>query len=142
MNSAVRVFLSAWACYLLPWPVFSQTNPPSPQISVSPPDGAILITETTNSIFVTITNFDVFTNITVIGSFVTRQSFSFLDDGQPPDQAANDGTFGADLIMPKVPVATVSNVTLKVFVSAEVPPPDPLPDPPPPPEIVTTSNTV
>src|SRR5207253_505180 len=86
--------------------------------------------------------FAAFTNITVTGSFLARQNIPFLDDGQSPDLTANDGTFSADLIMPKVPVGTASNVTLRVVVSGEVPPPDPLPDPPPPPQIVAATNTV
>src|SRR5258706_4895311 len=116
--------------------------PPQLQVSVLPTNGTILITETTNSIFVAIGNFDAFTNITVLGSFLTQQNVSFLDDGQPPDQTVNDGTFSADLIMPKVPVGVVSNVTLRLVVTGEVPPPDPLPDPPPPPEIVTATSMV
>ena len=109
---------------------------------MSPRDGSILVTETTNSVFAKVSNFDAFTNITVTGSFVAQQNIFFIDDGQPPDRTANDGTFSADLIMPQVPVGTVSNVTLRVVVSGEVPPPDPLPDPPPPPQIVTATNTV
>ncbi|PYL01214.1 MAG: hypothetical protein DME19_02445 [Verrucomicrobia bacterium] len=109
---------------------------------MSPPDGSILITETTNSVFVMVGNFDQFTNVTVVGAFGSRQNIPFLDDGQLPDQTPNDGTFSADLIMPKVPVGTVSNVTLRVIVSGEVPPPDPLPEPPPPPQIVSATNTV
>jgi len=45
-------------------------------------------------------------------------------------------------VMPKLPVAIASTVTLRVVESAEVPPPDPLPDPPPPPEILTATGTV
>src|SRR5436190_16610231 len=142
MICKLTLVLSASWCCLLPWPMLAQTNPPPPAISIAPPDGAILITETTNSIFVTIANFDAFTNITVTGSFVTQPNFSFLDDGQVPDQTANDGTFSADLIMPKVPVGMASNVTLTVIVSGELPPPDPLPDPPPPPQMVSATNTV
>jgi hypothetical protein len=100
-----------------------------------------MITETTNSVFVTIGNFDSFTNVTVAGTFGS-QNVSFLDGGQPPDQTASDGTFSADLIMPKVPIGVASNVTLRVIVAAEVPPPDPLPDPPPPPDIVMATNTI
>jgi len=142
MISQLRAILTGSASCLLAWTMAAQTPPPPLQVSVSPPDGSILITETTNSIFVAVGNFDAFTNVIAVGSFVTRQNFSFLDDGQPPDQTVNDGTFSADLIMPKVPVGVASNVTLRVIVSGEVPPPDPLPDPPPPPEIVAATNTV
>src|SRR6185503_3933246 len=120
----------------------AQTPPLPPQVSVSPPSSTILITETTNSILVAIGSFDTFTNITVLGSFLSQQNIPFLDDGQPPDQMVNDGTFSADLIMPKVPVGIGSNVVLRLVVSGELPPPDPLPDPPPPPEILTTTSTV
>jgi len=128
-------------CLLFACAAAAQTNPP-PQVSVSPPSSTILITETTNSILVAIGNFDTFTNITVLGSFLSQQNIPFLDDGQPPDLMVNDGTFSADLIMPKVPVGTVSNVILRLVVSGEVPPPDPLPDPPPPPEILNTTSIV
>ena len=138
----LRVILTGSVCFLFAWPVLGQSPPPSLRVSVSPRDGSILVTETTNSVFVKVSNFDAFTNITVTGSFLARQNIPFLDDGQSPDQTANDGTFSADLIMPKVPVGTASNVTLRVVVSGEVPPPDPLPDPPPPPQIVTATNTV
>jgi hypothetical protein len=100
-----------------------------------------MITQTTNSVFVAVGNFDSFTNISVVGTFLSQQ-IPFLDDGQPPDQTATDGTFSADLVMPKVPVGVSSNVTLRVVVTAEVPPPDPLPDPPPPPEILTATATI
>lgn len=116
--------------------------PPVPRISVLPPDGTILVTETTNTFQVNIANADAFTNLTVTGSFVTRTSFAFLDDGASPDRAAGDGTFAADLIMPRTPVGVASNVTLTVVASAELPPPDPLPDPPPPPEIVGATNVL
>src|SRR5436190_3448622 len=129
--SNLRLILTGSLCSLLAWTVAAQTPPPALQVSVSPPDGTILITETTNSVFVAIGNFDVFTNLTVLGSFVGRQNISFLDDGQVPDQMMNDGIFSKDLVMPKVPVGTVSNVTLRLVVTGEVPPPDPLPDPPP-----------
>ena len=145
MNSALRVILTGSLCCLLAWTVAAQTNPPTLQVSVSPADGSILITETTNSILVTVINFDAFTNltnITVSGSFVGQQNISFLDDGQPPDQTTNDGTFSKDLVMPKVPVGVASNVTLRLVVSGEVPPPAPLPDPPPPPEFVTATGLV
>src|SRR5262245_49351988 len=141
-NSTLRVILTGSLCWFLAWTALAQTPPPTLQISVTPPDGTILITETTNSVSVTIGNVDVFTNLTVVGSFLSRQNIPFLDDGQPPDQTGNDGTFSADLIMPKVPVGIVSNVTLRLVVSGEVPPPDPLPDPPPPPEIVTATSVV
>jgi len=140
--SNLRLILTGSLCSLLAWTVAAQTPPPALQVSVSPPDGTILITETTNSVFVAIGNFDVFTNLTVLGSFVGRQNISFLDDGQAPDQMMNDGIFSKDLVMPKVPVGTVSNVTLRLVVTGEVPPPDPLPDPPPPPEIVTATSVV
>jgi hypothetical protein len=100
-----------------------------------------MITETTDSVFVTIENFDVFTNIVVDGSFLAK-AYAFLDNGQPPDPTAGDGTFSADLVMPKVPVGAVSNVTLRLVISGMVPPPDPLPDPPPPPVFVMATNTV
>ena len=141
MFSKLRVFLTGLVCWLFAGSVSGQTPPP-PSVRVTPPNGSILITETTNSVFVAVGNFGAFTNVTVVGSFLSQQNISFLDDGQPPDRMANDGTFSADLVMPKVPVGVVSNVTLRVVVSAEVPPPDPLPDPPPPPEILTATNTV
>ena len=137
MITKTRPFIAGiWHCLLI-GSAFGQTPPPAPQVRVSPPDGTIMITETTNSVFVSIRNFDVFTNVTVVGTFGSQQNLPFLDDGQPPDGTANDGTFSADLIMPKVPVSVASNVTLKVVVTAEVPPPDPLPpkvSPPPDPE--------
>src|SRR2546429_237482 len=142
MITKMNPFVPGILCCLLVGPAFGQTPPPAPQVRVSPPDGTIMITETTNSVFVSIRNFDVFTNVTVVGTFGSQQNLPFLDDGQPPDGTANDGTFSADLIMPKVPVGVASNVTLKVVVTAEVPPPDPLPDPPPPPQIVMATNTV
>src|SRR2546427_1234740 len=141
MFSKLRVFLTGLVCWLFAGSVSGQTPPP-PSVRVTPPNGSILITETTNSVFVAVGNFGAFTNVTVVGSFLSQQTISFLDDGQPPDRMANDGTFSADLVMPKVPVGVVSNVTLRVVVSAEVPPPAPLPDPPPPPEILTATNTV
>src|SRR5207245_2294395 len=142
MASKLRVLLTGSACALLAWTTAAQTPPPPLRVSVSPPNGSILITETTNSIFVTVRNFNSFTNVSVVGSFLSQQNIPFLDDGLPPDQTASDGIFSADLVMPKVPVGVASNVTLRVVVSGEVPPPNPLPDPPPPPEIVTATNTV
>jgi hypothetical protein len=142
MISYSRAILVGLLCSLPAWTVAAQTNPPALQVSVSPPDGSILITETTNSVFVAIGNFDAFTNVTVRGSFVGQQNIPFLDDGQPPDQTMNDGTFSKDLLMPKVPVGVASNVTLRLVVTGELPPPDPLPDPPPPPDIVSATSVV
>ncbi|HXT39356.1 MAG TPA: hypothetical protein VN887_04980 [Candidatus Angelobacter sp.] len=141
MISKLPAMLVGSLCCIFTPSVLCQTPPPSPQVGVAPPDGTIMVTETTNSVFVTVGNFDSFTNVTVTGTFGS-QNISFLDGGQPPDQTASDGTFSADLIMPKVPVGVASNVTLRVIVTAEVPPPDPLPDPPPPPDIVMATNKV
>src|SRR5437667_5372461 len=134
-----RAVLIAWLGCLSPCPVFGQTPPPAPRLAVSPPDGSILVIRTTFPVFVTIGNFDAFTNVTVTGSFLGQPNLAFLDDGQPPDLAAGDGIFSADLVTPGTPV---SDAILDLVVSAEVPPPDPLPDPPPPPEIVTTTAAI
>ena len=133
MISKSRFCPTVALCCLCLWPVFGQT-PPSLQVSVSPPNNSIMVTETTNSVFVTVGNWDAFANITVAGIFGSL-NIAFLDDGQPPDQAAADGTFSADLIMPKVPVGTVSNVTLKVVTLADALPPDP-------PQTVAATNIV
>ena len=52
----------------------------------------------TNPVLVTINNLALFTNVTVTGSFGPLANLVFLDDGNPPDQAAVDGTYTQVLI--------------------------------------------
>ncbi|MHB8524350.1 MAG: InlB B-repeat-containing protein [Limisphaerales bacterium] len=92
-------------------------------ITVTPPSNSVLAAGSTNAVFVTINNFVLFTNVTVVGSFGTTPNIPFLDNGQPPDAAGNDGTFSGTLVAPNTSGATT--VTLELVLTGELPPTDP-----------------
>ncbi len=88
------------------------------EVSVTPDSGGVLLEGTTEPIFVRVNDLFPITNATVTATVQAGEldptTLDFTNDGQDPDQQADDGVYSANLDVP----ADVSLITLTVIATA------------------------
>lgn len=92
--------------------------PPTLNITIDPPASSVMVTQTVELITLKVGNASSFTNLLVQLQPPPPGPLDFLDDGNPPDATAADGTFSGEINVPAFPIST--NMTL-TFISQGLP---------------------
>lgn len=83
----------------------SQGTPQTLIVGVLPPADTVMVTQSVTTVSLTVTNAAAFTNLSS-SLLVLTNSNPLLDDGNPPDALASDGTFAGTFVVPPFPAPT------------------------------------